>query len=110
MTTNSGVFQVDHRYSISHDCRTDDIAGDANHEQLAEAGVEDELRGNARIAAADDGGVGTLPLRELRQDFLLHGREAAAPRRIVRYPPSSRRAHHPHESAGNVGERSAHGR
>jgi hypothetical protein len=40
-------------------------------EQLAEAGVEDQLGRNTRIAAAKDRRVGVLAKRELREDFLL---------------------------------------
>ena len=40
--------------------------------------VEENFGRDARIAAADDGGVGTLPFRQGREDFLLHRRKPRA--------------------------------
>ena len=44
----------------------EDVAGQPHDEELAEAGVEEQLRRHARVAAAEDGGVGVLLLRERR--------------------------------------------
>lgn len=59
----------------AHHFGRDDVAGDAHDEELAEAGIEHQLRRHARVAAAEDGRVGTLALGELGQQLLLHGRE-----------------------------------
>ena len=45
--------------------RRDDVAGDADHEQVAEALVEDDLGGHARVRAAEDDGERLLPGGEL---------------------------------------------
>jgi hypothetical protein len=63
----------------AHDLGRDHVARDAHDEQLAEVRVEQKLGRHARIAAADDGGVGLLLLGELGEDFLLYRREARAP-------------------------------
>ena len=60
----------------AHDLGRDHVAGHANDEELAEARVEHQLGRHARIAAAEDRGVGLLALGELGEDLLLHGREA----------------------------------
>ena len=51
--------------------RRDDIAGDADDEQVAEALAEDQLRGNARIGAAQHDGE-----RLLRRAGTASGRRA----------------------------------
>jgi hypothetical protein len=53
----------------SHLRRCDDVAGDADDEQVAEALVEHDLGGHARIGAAEDDG-----------ERLLAGRQLAPPR------------------------------
>ena len=60
----------------AHDFRRNHVARDAHDEELAEVRVEHQLRRHARIAAADDGGVGLLLLRQLGKDFLFHGGKA----------------------------------
>ena len=60
----------------AHDLRGDHVAGHADDEQLAEAGVEDELRRDARVAAAEDGRVRLLSLRQVGKNLFLHGRKA----------------------------------
>ena len=44
----------------------DDVAGDADDEQVAESLIEDQLRGHARIGAAEDDGEGLLAARPAR--------------------------------------------
>src|SRR6516164_7033392 len=46
------------------DVGRDDIAGDADNEEVAEALVEDQLRGDARVATAQDRREGLLPGRQ----------------------------------------------
>ena len=60
----------------SHDFGGDHIARHAHDEELAEGSVEHELGRHARVAAADDGGVGFLLFRQRGEDFLSDGREA----------------------------------
>jgi hypothetical protein len=60
----------------AHDFRRDDVAGHPHDEELAEPRVEQQLGRHARIAAADERGVGLLTFREGGEDFLSHGREA----------------------------------
>ena len=43
----------------------DDVAGDANDEEVAEALIEDELRGCAGVRATEDDGEGSLSVDEL---------------------------------------------
>ena len=45
--------------------RRHDIAGDANHEQIAQALIEHDLRGHARIGAPQDDRKGLLPRGQL---------------------------------------------
>ena len=45
---------------------SDDVAGDANDEQIAEPLIEDVLDRRARIGAAEDDGERSLPLDEMR--------------------------------------------
>ena len=59
----------------AHHLRRDDVAGHAHDEELAESGVEQELWRHARVAAADDGGVGMLAPGEVGQDLFLHRRK-----------------------------------
>src|SRR3954471_20349538 len=59
--------------------RTQHVSRYTDHEQLAEAGVEDQLRRHSAVAASQDGGVGLLVLGEFSQHFFLHRREARAP-------------------------------
>ena len=44
--------------------RRDDVAGHANHEQVAQPLVEHQLGGNARVGAAENDGEGFLPGHE----------------------------------------------
>ena len=60
----------------AHDLCRNHVAGDPHDEQFPEARVEDELGRDARVAAAENGGVRTLPPRELGEDLFLNGREA----------------------------------
>ncbi len=66
--------------------RRDDVAGDADHEQIAEALIEDELGRHARVGAAEDDRERQLVLRQRRAPRLTQvapralpicGREAA---------------------------------
>ena len=54
-----------------------DVAGDADHEQVAEPLVEHDLRGHARVRAAEDDGEGLLARRELAAAHRLRGRDVA---------------------------------
>ena len=45
----------------AHLRRRDDVAGDADDEEIAEALIEDDLGGHARVRAAEDDGEGLLP-------------------------------------------------
>jgi hypothetical protein len=47
----------------SRHLRRDDIPGEPHHEQLAEPGVEQELRRHPRVAASEDGDGGMLLAR-----------------------------------------------
>ena len=78
------------RPESAHHRRPDHVAGHADDEQLAEAGVEDEFGRHARVAAADDGGVRALTHRQLGQDLLLPVGKRAAPRRNRSLPAMSR--------------------
>jgi hypothetical protein len=59
----------------SGDRGAEHVARHPDDEQLAEAGIEDELRRHAAVAAAEDGGVGLLPPGQLGQHFLLQPRK-----------------------------------
>jgi hypothetical protein len=50
--------------------RRDDIAGDPDHEQVAETLIEDQLRRHARIAAAQNHGEGLLTGAQARESLL----------------------------------------
>jgi hypothetical protein len=53
--------QVLHRVpEAAQHLRAEAVAGDANHEQVVRALVEDQLDRHARVGAAQDGGVGPL--------------------------------------------------
>ena len=67
----SGVLQA------AHDFRRDDIAGDANDEELAKVGVEKELGGNPRVAATEDGRVRMLSSGEIGECLFANGGEAS---------------------------------
>ena len=54
----------------------EDVAGDTHDEQGAEAGVEDQLRRNARVATAKDRSKGLLTAGEMDEDVLLRRRKA----------------------------------
>jgi hypothetical protein len=75
----------------TQDRGTQHVAGDADDEQFAEAGIEYQFRRHPAVAAAEDGGVGLLAPGQFRQNFLLHGRKArlAATKRRL---PACRRA------------------
>ena len=60
------------------DCGAEDISCHAYDEQLAETGIEQELRRHPAVAAPEHGGIGLLALGEIPQDFLLHRREPCA--------------------------------
>src|SRR4051812_11705917 len=53
----------------------DHVARDADDEQFAAAGVENQFRRHARIAAAEDGRVWPLAPGERGEHFLLNGWE-----------------------------------
>src|SRR5262249_31837734 len=52
------------------------VAGDADDEEFTEAGVKEQFRWDARIAAAEDRGIRALLPREFGEDFLLHRRKS----------------------------------
>jgi hypothetical protein len=54
----------------AHHLGRDDVARHPDHEQLPQPRVEDQLRGNARIAAAEDRRIGPLRSREVGEPFL----------------------------------------
>src|SRR4030095_5350336 len=54
------------------DFRRQDISRDADDEQLAESGVENQLRRYSGITATQDRRIGVLPLCEISEDLLLH--------------------------------------
>src|SRR6185295_8094202 len=58
--------------------RRHDVAGHADHEQVAQALIEHELRGHTGVGAAEDDRERLLPLRELGAARLTYGRVAAA--------------------------------
>ena len=62
--------------NTGHDLGGNDVARDADDEELAKVGIEDEFGRNARVAAAEDGGVGALFLGESGEGFLADGGEA----------------------------------
>jgi len=59
-----------------HDFGGDNIAGDADDEEFAEIGIEDQFGRNTGIAATEDGGEGFLALGESSESFLAYGRKA----------------------------------
>ena len=61
------------------DFRREDISRDADDEQLAKAGVEDQLGRHPGVAATEDGGIRMLALKEICEDLLLHGGESRGP-------------------------------
>ena len=61
------------------DFRRYHISRDADDEQLAKAGVEDQLGWHPGVAATEDGGIRMLALKEICEDLLLHGRESRGP-------------------------------
>jgi len=61
------------------DFRRYHISRDADDEQLAKAGVEDQLGRHPGVAATEDGGIRMLALKEICEDLLLHGRESRGP-------------------------------
>ena len=56
----------------ARDLRREHISRDADDEQLAEAGIENQLRRYPRITATQDRGIGTLSLCEFSENFFLH--------------------------------------
>ena len=73
--------------------RRDDVAGDADHEQVAQALVEDDLRRHARVRAAEDDGerllaCGQLAAARLARRGVSGSRTSATKRRL----PSRRRS------------------
>src|SRR5215471_3068641 len=60
----------------AHDLGGDDVAGDADDEQLAKIGIEDQFRRDARIAAAKNGCEGPLSSCQVSQSFFAYRREA----------------------------------
>jgi hypothetical protein len=59
----------------AHDFRGDHVSGDANDEELAEVGIEDQFGRDARIAAAEDSGVGALLAGKVGQSLFADGGE-----------------------------------
>jgi hypothetical protein len=68
------------------DFQREHISCDADNEQLAESGVEDQLGRHARIAATQDGGIGMLPLGKISENFLLHRWKSRRPGDKSRVP------------------------
>src|SRR6187402_2175529 len=66
--------------------RREDISRDANDEQLAEPGIENQLWRYPRITATQDGGIGILPLGEFSENFLLHRWKSRRPGDKSRVP------------------------
>ena len=62
----------------AQDLRSEDVAGDAHDEELAEAGVEDQLGRHPAVAAAENGGEGLLAICERLKDFPRCGRKSRA--------------------------------
>src|SRR6516164_3010520 len=62
--------------NAGHDLGGDDVTRDADDEEFTKVGIEDEFGRNARVAAAEDGGVGALFLGESGERFLADGGEA----------------------------------
>jgi hypothetical protein len=60
----------------AHDLGRHNIARDANDEQVAEAPIENQLRRYPRVAAAQDGRVGSLALGEIGENLLGPPRKA----------------------------------
>ena len=58
--------------------RRDDVAGHADHEQIAQTLIEDDLGGHARIGAAEDDGEWLLPGGELHPARGVRERRLAA--------------------------------
>lgn len=48
-------------------------------EQLAKAGVEDQLGWHPGVAATENGGIRMLALKEICENLLLHGGESRGP-------------------------------
>jgi hypothetical protein len=61
------------------DFRRYHISRDADDEQLAKAGVEDQLGWHPGVAATEDGGIRMLALKEICEDLLLHGGQSRGP-------------------------------
>jgi hypothetical protein len=59
----------------SGDFRREQVAGDPDDEQLAEVGVEEQLRRHPRVAAADDSRERVLGPGQIRRHVLLDDRE-----------------------------------
>ena len=83
----AGVTQHDHQtrskllggeFNAADLGRRDDVAGDANHEQIAEALVEDDFHGHARIGTTQNGGKGLLAGREVEPAHAAGDRIAVA--------------------------------
>src|SRR5262245_45430332 len=51
------------------------VSSDPYDEEFAEAGVEDQFRRHATVAATKHGGIRMLPLGKVCKDFLLHRRK-----------------------------------
>jgi hypothetical protein len=60
----------------AHDLRRNDVSGDANDEQFAEIGIEDQFGRNARIATSDYGRVRSLPARQIGESLFADGGKA----------------------------------
>ena len=66
--------------------RREDISRDADDEQLAKPGIENQLWRYPRIAATQDRRIGMLPLGKISEDLLLHGRKSRRPGDKSRIP------------------------
>ena len=67
-TTNNGVCRYDPAYCRRpRDLGREDVAGHADHEQFSQAGIENPLGRHPRIAAPEDGRVGSLGPGEVGQ-------------------------------------------
>ena len=63
----------------SCDFRRNHVSRNADDEQFAEAGSENQLGRNPRIAATQNGRVGMLAFCEIGENFFLRGREMRRP-------------------------------
>jgi hypothetical protein len=62
------------KFNASYTRRGDDIPGDANHEQIADALIKDDLGRHTGVGAAEHDGEGLLPRDEFVTPSKLQGR------------------------------------